>query len=55
MHDPIKFNRDTIKIEGGRKLYNYIFEVEGAAGEEDGDKAPQEPIGNLEPKPEDTE
>ena len=27
MKDPIELKRDTIEIQGGRKLYNYTFEV----------------------------
>ncbi len=25
--DPVRFTRETIEIEGGRKLYNYRFEI----------------------------
>lgn len=27
--DPVKMARETVEIEGGRKLYNYTFEIEG--------------------------
>lgn len=27
-HDPVKVQRETIEIEGGRNLYNYSFEIE---------------------------
>ena len=55
MDDPIKFKRDKVKIEGGRNLYNYTFEEETVAGEEGGEKAAQQPKGNLKPKAENTE
>jgi hypothetical protein len=31
--DPVKFRKETIVIEGGRRLYNYLFEVGGKDGE----------------------
>jgi len=52
MDDPVKIKRETVKIEGGRNLYNYTFEVEGEGDEAEGKKQ-SEPKGNLNPKPED--
>lgn len=57
MDDPVKLHRETVKIEGGRNLYNYTFEVESDAGDEDGEdaKASENREGNLKKPPEETE
>jgi len=36
--DPIKMHKETIEIEGGRKLYNYSFETEDDEEKVEGDK-----------------
>ena len=57
MNDPVKLRRETIKIEGGRNLYNYTFEVEEqtsppghlSSGAGEGERKAK---GNLKPQPE---
>ena len=48
--DPVQFQRETIKIEGGRNLYKYTFQVIGDEGEAEKSEGnlTQEPPENIE-------
>jgi hypothetical protein len=49
-NDPVQFQRETIKIEGGRNLYKYTFQVIGDEGEAEKSEGnlTQEPPENIE-------
>ncbi|HZH97341.1 MAG TPA: hypothetical protein VEX38_00090 [Fimbriimonadaceae bacterium] len=49
--DPITVNRETLEISGGRKLYNYTFEIAPETSENLADSGGEEPnSGNLNPE-----
>jgi len=46
--DPIKLKKETIEIEGDRKLYNYTFEID--EDPETNQNMPHTGVGELETK-----